>query len=247
MNLEISLEDVAKLLNNKDEKTLTLQEILDGIYGMGISAANIVGLLTGGFSVPDLFKNFKPSKALKEIIPNKYINVTKEENAINRYDKLTVCNLSIIIISFNQALKNKDKELTELIDSIKIDKSIINNLESKFLINDKKLLKLKCELPRILSDRNNVIDYIEQMLENFKVLTDFVNNKKELSIFLTSLKEETLKYYYINLFEIINEFPEVKLWIDLEFINQNQETNREIIKILKDIENFQRDSFTNEF
>lgn len=64
---------------------------------------------------------------------------------------------------------------------------------------------------------------------------------------MTSLKEETLKYYYINLFEIINEFPEVKLWIDLEFINQNQETNREIIKILKDIENFQRDSFTNEF
>jgi hypothetical protein len=84
--LEISLEDVANQLKDSDSKYSTVQDVLDEIYGMGLNATNIVSLLTGGFTIPDIFKDFKPSKFLSNFMPKKYLNLSKEEASINKYE-----------------------------------------------------------------------------------------------------------------------------------------------------------------
>jgi len=200
VKLQISLEDIAKQLHDKDSKYTTVSEVLDELYGIGITATNILSLLSGSaITIPDLFKNFKPSKFLNNFMPTKYLNVTKEENAINRYEKLAVNNLSIILVSFNQSVQDNRKVLENHIKQIikKENKdnhqtSIIDILSDTAKEYDTKLLKITCQIPQ----RNNLstnIGYIDSLVSIFDILP--TSNEKEKEELIEKIKQDTLSYY----------------------------------------------------
>jgi hypothetical protein len=245
--LKISLEDIAEQLKDSDRKYTTLQEVLDEVYGMTISAANIVSVLTGNLTIPDLFKNFQPSEFLNQFIPKKYISVSREENAIYRYEKLSIANLSMLLVSFNQALKEKQDILLEICNDIQTTRKTYNIQELKLRLegNDEDLFKTKCKLP-MLHQRNNdsnVLKYINKLVQNIEVIILLASKKYHKTT--DDIKETTLKYYYINLFEIASEFPEVNLWINLDFQRSILNEQLSLKEKLREIKEFQmKDSFS---
>ena len=235
--LEISLEDIANQLKDSDSKYSTVQDVLDEIYGIGLSAANITSLLTGGFTIPDLFKDFKPSKILQDFMPKKYLNVSKEEASINKYEKLSISNLSILLVSFNQAIIENQKEITNVINQTELlqfqNRDVITSEEKDRRLSEikgfaqanyTKLQKTKCSLPNTFNE-DSIDNYIEIMMSSLNTLFEMSNSSKHDDVSL-KVKKSIKKYYYINLLEITSEFPEVKLWIDLEFqkeiLNENK-------------------------
>jgi len=255
VKLQISLEDIAKQLQDKDSKYTTLQEVLDEVYGIGITATNIASLLTGGgITVPDLFKDFKPSKFLNNFMPNKYINVSKEENAINRYEKLAISNLSIILVSFNQSVKDNQKLLEKYIKNFQklynVDDYTDEMLVQFAIENAKKIdlqmYKLTCPIPQ---GRNPLlhINFIKFYVSIFKILPTYEETEELKQELMEKIMKDTLKYYNINLLEIMSEFPEVKMWIDLNFQQQMIEENGTIKDKIKQIEEYQLNQFTKQF
>ncbi len=250
-NLQISLEDIAQQIKNKDSELTTLQEVLDQIYGVGLSAVQITSLVTGSFKVHDLFKDFKPSKFMSTFMPDKYINVSKEESAIARYEKLTVQNLLIILLSYNQAINDEKLEIEQT-----IKKSMLHDPKSNLeigtrdveqeLIADKKLLeKYKCSLPN--DSNNSTVEYIEMLMSMQNKIFEIWLHDHERSQLVKKIKESTLKYYYINILEISEEFSEVKLWIDLEFQKNITVTSLKIKELLLDVRDYQSKAFENKF
>lgn len=255
--LEISLEDIAKQLKKDDDsKYKTVQQILDDIYGMALNAGNITSLLTNGFTIPDLFKDFKPSNFLNNFMPTKYLNVSKEEASIHKYNKLTISNLSILLVSYNQAILENENKINEVINDIKILKetadketgngtNLIKETIEECKKNDQKLLKTKCTLPNTF-DTESIDNYIEIMMSNLNNLFKMSNSSKHGDISL-QLKESIKKYYYINLLEISSEFPEVKLWIDLEFQKTILKENKKLEELLNEINNYQKNNFMKDY
>jgi len=244
MDLSISLKDIADNLGDEDSKHTTIHKVLDEVYGMVLGATKLTALATGGFEVPDLINDFKPS----DFISNDYINVTKEEHAIYRYDKLAQNNLSIILLSLSQALKENEEELKSVINQFREEHNIIDvELENSELQaiqrhmndNDLQILNTQCNIPQQHSS-DNVIKYIDTLLRNFK---PFIKNDE----LIEHIKQTTLKYYNINLLEISTEFPEVKLWIDLKFQKEILQSNQSIKQKLIEIQNYQADKFEEKF
>ncbi len=250
-SLEISLEEIAKELKNKGFEDETLEDVLDLLYGIGLNTANVISLAHGGFTVSDFFKDFKPSKFISHFMPKKYINVTKEEHALLKYKKLTITNLLIILASYNQAiLKEKSKIEKAIKQSMKDDPKLctdkeVSNIKEQLITDKKTLYKLQYQLP----DENNssTYEYIDKLLQIQEKIFNIWLYDHDNNTIIKRIRNLTIQYYYINLLEISEEFPEVKLWIDLQFHKEMTASNNKLEKTIQEIKEYQNKSFTNQF
>jgi len=252
-NLEISLDGIAQQL--KDDNNITIQEAIDEVYSIVLSGTQLAGLLSG-FSVPSIIENFKPSEYINKFMPKKYLNKTREDTAKEKFEKLKISHFSIILLSINQAIKESESEFYEMIEKLhKEEPQLFEDDIKEFKKNN---LSIVCKIPQ--KDETNINKFISSFLNSINPImeiyaekigitgmshmnsyNDFVNTN------ISKMKEDAYKNYQINLLEMATEFPEVKLWVDLNFQKNIVEQNDDIKELVLDIKHYQQNNFIKDY
>ncbi len=262
----ITLSEVADYF--KKNKSISTPEEIDQYSGYFVTASTIAAAIIASNPVTALgalcvgigVSSFRVSKLLKWL-PDKfnYSNQGRDVFAKERYEQMRIVNFMLFDIAIKDSLEQTIYPFLK--DNFESKKISIEDAEKKILEKKCKNIDKKLTEKNIRQYKGMDTDYPKLLIEPIVDLMINISetskkDDEEFKISFDEAKEDYLKkvsiFYNAYLINFSEEFPEFKLWIDLEQkkeiiekITQLQRTSKnDVEKIIDKIEQLYKANFS---
>ncbi len=227
MEIKRSLSDIVDFVKEKNYDKF--DEFIDETAGIIITAGTILSVLIYSINPITAITTatgigaVKPSKFFKWMSDKfNFINKDRDSVAKEHYDKLALANLMLVHLaaraSYEEILL---PELQKLRNDVSVDDKTKKKLEEYANEESKKIFDIRVELPRP-GDFSAIKMYIEKVIEPIEYIVKMCIEKSSLDCLesyqtiINSLINRTFTYYNAFLINLVTEFPEISLWVNID-------------------------------